>query len=358
MNKTQNDAIKMQIFLERYKNGEGSKIVSLFDSANRDIAKALKTTKGVYTKKRYQEIAQKVKESAKNLRGKIEGKTDAEGLISYELAQSKKLIADGLGKDVELTIPTVESVKAAALFKPATDTLTYQSYLDGIEQGLYNVWDSNLRTGYLTGMTTKEITKNVLGSTVGEGKLMDFGAIRSLRNSVYANTRTLLQSIAEEARMQVFAKNEDLLGDIAPDGKKYKFEYLATLDNRTCIVCGSMDGKKFATLAECPRLPQHRGCRCLVIPYFNVEGETRAAKGGPEDSKVTFEEWLKKQDEATQKDVLGKTRFEMFKSGDPISQFVDNGKVLTIEQLKEKDDLRYNFFNKGKAKTFEEAKER
>ena len=37
----------------------------------------------------------------------------------------------------------------------------------------------------------------------------------------------------------------------------------------------------------------------------------------------------------SQIDVLGKTRYKMFQDGVKISQFVDNGRVLTIEELNE-----------------------
>ena len=55
-----------------------------------------------------------------------------------------------------------------------------------------------------------------------------------------------------------------------------------------------------------------------------------------DSSKTTFEDWLEVQDEKTKIDVLGKTRFKLYQDGIKINQFVDNGKVLTIEQLNEK----------------------
>lgn len=62
------------------------------------------------------------------------------------------------------------------------------------------------------------------------------------------------------------------------------------------------------------------------------------------------------QDKETQLDVLGRTRFELFKNGEDIGQFVDNGKILTIKQLSEslmddkeiiknKDLLKYKYLD-------------
>jgi hypothetical protein len=68
-----------------------------------------------------------------------------------------------------------------------------------------------------------------------------------------------------------------------------------------------------------------------------LEGDERASAGGPVDARITFNDWLKTQDDATIKDILGPTRFAMFKNGTPINSFVENGATLTIEQLMKKE---------------------
>ena len=127
----------------------------------------------------------------------------------------------------------MEQIKTAALFKPIGDSLTYQSYLNGIQEGLYNTWDTAVRTGYLTGQTTQQIVRKVLGKAGKVGELTEPGTMQKLRNSVWANTRTALQSCAEETNEQVYRKNEQYFGN-----GEYKYEYLATLDNRTCLPAG------------------------------------------------------------------------------------------------------------------------
>ena len=127
----------------------------------------------------------------------------------------------------------MEQIKTAALFKPIGDSLTYQSYLNSIQEGLYNTWDTAVRTGYLTGQTTQQIVRKVLGKAGKVGELTEPGTMQKLRNSVWANTRTALQSFAEETNEQVYRKNEQYFGN-----GEYKYEYLATLDNRTCLPAG------------------------------------------------------------------------------------------------------------------------
>lgn len=308
------------------------------DKANAEIARYIKKTSGVYTKARYKEISKKLSEISRKLKESVSSGIDIDGLIEYELKKEKKLfksvegdIVKVNGGKINFIFPTVEQIKTSALFKPVADTMTYDSYLNGIEEGLYNVWDSAIRTGYLTGQTTQQIVNRVMGSVSPKTRLTNPSLMHSLRNSIYGNTRTVLQSFASETRNWVFEGNEKYFGDGTKNG--YKYIWVSVLDSRTCIVCGELDGKLFKSLKDAPSIPVHRGCRCILVPYFNIEGETRASRDGYVDSKVTFEEWLEGQDEKTQLEVLGRTRYEMFRNGTRMNQFVDNGEVLTLKEL-------------------------
>ena len=97
-----------------------------------------------------------------------------------------------------------------------------------------------------------------MGGISQEAKITHANAMQALRNSIYGNTRTVLQSFATETRNRVFEENEEYFGDVET---KYKYEYLATLDARTCLVCGDLDGRLYEKIEDAPSLPQHRGCR-------------------------------------------------------------------------------------------------
>ena len=342
MNKVEKSMIKFAIDFERYKNGQADDVLKLLDKANAEIARYMRQTKSVATKARYREVMRKIREISDALQEKVESGTDIDGIIDYELKKQEKIL--GLAKDyikdikggrIDFLYPSLEQIKTAALFKPI-DTkygLTFQSYLENISSGLYNTWDTAVRTGYLTGQTTQQIVKNVMGEAGRIGQLTKFGTMKTLRNSVYANTRTALQSFANETMQRVYKDNEKYFGD----GKsKYKYKYLATLDNRTCLVCAALDGKLYKSLEDIPSLPQHRGCRCNVIPFFDIENDVRESKDGYVSSKVTFADWLEEQDADIQKEVLGATRYKMYKDGAKITDFVDNGETLTLAELKKK----------------------
>jgi hypothetical protein len=99
-----------------------------------------------------------------------------------------------------------------------------------------------------------------------------------------------------------------------------------------------MDQVVYKTLEEAPHLPQHRLCRCLVTPEVKgLEGfdedDQRASMDGPVPASTSYSDWLAKQDAETQQDILGKSRFELYQAGTPITKFVDNGHILTLKEL-------------------------
>jgi hypothetical protein len=171
-------------------------------------------------------------------------------------------------------------------------------------------------------------------------------------------------------------------------------QWLATLDHRTCLICGAYDGKIWTKdrLYEVKVPPAHPNCRCVLIPYIDI-GEGIDADGGtrPAEAKnfdllakkkyeanphakkkynelsheyrrklryaaiedfqrqtgnppykqtkggITFADYLKSQPESFQREWLGKTRFELFQSGKlSLDQMVrpDKGFKRTIAELR------------------------
>lgn len=85
-----------------------------------------------------------------------------------------------------------------------------------------------------------------------------------------------------------------------------KYEILATLDSKTCNVCGDLDNKVYEVGEEVTGVnmpPFHPLCRCTTVPHYDdtpTEGLTRAARD-PETGKtyevpadMSYTEWRKK----------------------------------------------------------------
>jgi uncharacterized protein with gpF-like domain len=56
----------------------------------------------------------------------------------------------------------------------------------------------------------------------------------------------------------------------------FQLRYLATLDGRTCLVCGPDDGRLFKRDEPRPSLPRHINCRCVYVPVTPTWRQTGA----------------------------------------------------------------------------------
>lgn len=266
---------------------------------------------------------------SKNLRDDIDKDMYVEDFIDYELQAQSKLYKKYFKKNGKnFRFPTLEQAVTTATFGSYTDSSSYANYLESLESQFFNVWDSNVREGYLLGTPTQKIVSKVVGKQAQNAKLAEAGAMQQFKNSVMANTRTALQAMANDTRKLVMQKNEDLI-----DG----YQWVGTLDRRTCLVCGSLDGKEKKKITDFGNQPPiHFNCRCLILPKINGydeldDDDTRASENGEVSGKITYNDWLKSQPENIQKEVLGVTRFERFQKENDVSEFVNDGKVVPLK---------------------------
>lgn len=104
--------------------------------------------------------------------------------------------------------------------------------------------------------------------------------------------------------------------------------------SKTCAACIADEGQLYP--ADEP-LPDHPRGRCVPVPV----------PPGTEPPKwVRGEEWLAKQPEATQRTILGKKRYDLWKEGTPLTDFAhvtDNvtwGQGLGVTPLKDIGQVR------------------
>ena len=105
-----------------------------------------------------------------------------------------------IGADINFIKPSSKQVFEAALFIPLSDTATFESFLNSFENGLFSIWDSAIRTGYITGQSTKEVVKEVLGRVNKDG-IREEGLIKSLK--------TLLRKIHAQLCRRLQTKHID-----------------------------------------------------------------------------------------------------------------------------------------------------
>lgn len=174
--------------------------------------------------------------------------------------------------------------------------------------------------------------------------------------------RTFCLSASNYARDQIV---KDKFADVVSGWRR-----CVVLDGRTCVACGSMDGKTYGLNDPKPALPAHWRCRCLYLPVtvtwrslgididefeggdettvkhsartvHHKDGSTSTAfkvkEVGHVPAGTTYEQWMKMQldeDPAFVRQVLGKTRFELFKAGKlNLSGMVTNGRIKRLSEL-------------------------
>lgn len=157
----------------------------------------------------------------------------------------------------------------------------------------------------------------VTGSSFNE--LIDDYSVRfnTFDRGLEADAETLGSSLGEQYERIIFTKNKDVIK---------RFMWSSMLDTSTCILCGSLDGHLYDDITNVPIYPAHTACRCrlLVLPDFVKDDE----------AKVTYTEWFERQTDKKKYAILGKTRFQLYEQGMKIKQFVNNGKITPLKDLK------------------------
>lgn len=255
----------------------------------------------------------------------------------YEVAYQADTIGGWVG--VNFTEPTIGQVWAAAQFQPmalSTSPIDFGKLMDDWGVDEVNRLVMGVKSGFVEGLTTRQIIKNV----VGDGGLADI----SLRNAK-SIAHTALMHVATEARFAVYEENEDVV---------IGYEWVSTLDSRTSTICRARDGQVFLFTDKFqPKPPAHINCRSSTAPKlspeFDVfdEGATRASKGADGGKQVSadlsYYEWLKRQPANFQDEILGNTKGAIFRNaGLTPEQFraitVDDlGRPLTLEEMAARD---------------------
>lgn len=101
-------------------------------------------------------------------------------------------------------------------------------------------------------------------------------------------SRTEIMRASNLGALATYEANQDILQGV---------EFISAKDERTCPVCGGLDGRIFkfgSTTGYAP--PVHPGCRCSLLPVLQDEALMRAVAG----KRVTYQEWANARGVAVQ----------------------------------------------------------
>ena len=234
-----------------------------------------------------------------------------------------------------------------------------QQAFNRIAESSVQVFRSTVEDGLLTGETTPQMVKALIGNSKINDKanilqMVQKGGILTTPpvNQVRTLVRTSVNQVANTASLNVYRANSDIT-------KKYR--YTATLDNRTTAVCGALDGRVFE-YEKGPKPPQHFNCRSTIVPEIDYENlpfdppptaRKRATADGQMSADTDYASWLYMQPNKVQARILGGSfnketnkyegAFRYFqrlagKDNDPrqaLAKFVRaDGSRITLSQLK------------------------
>lgn len=240
------------------------------------------------------------------------------------------------GSGVTLAVPTGPAAFALANSVPLSATgdllLPWVSKMTSEEVDQIN---KVILRGYSEGWTNDQLTTMLRGT-----KALNYtdGLLPRMGKHNATIVRTAIQHVASTAREQVWRDNEDVID---------RYRWVATLDSRTSPTCRTLDGQEFE-LGKGPRPPIHPNCRSTTIAVIKgleglLDNLQRASADGQVPANLTYYEWLKTQPAAFQEDVLGPSRYKMFKRDDMTAdkfaklQLNSAFQPLTLEEIAKRD---------------------
>lgn len=260
---------------------------------------------------------------------------DLQELAKYEVKWAADTMADSIG--VDFTTPSPEQVWSAVKFQPlALDgkPAEFMQMVKGWKETEVARLVQGVKSGFVRGLTTRQIVKNV----VGHGGLGDV----SERHAATV-VRTALNHVSTQARLMTLEKNSDVVE---------RYEWVSTLDSRTSATCRSRDGQKYE-FGKGPLPPAHANCRSSISPMVSAEfdfldaGAKRAARGADGgmqiDANTSYYDFLRQQPAWFQNEALGPVRGAIFRNaGMTAEEFrvasVDGfGRPLTLKEMAETD---------------------
>ena len=334
--------VQSQIANMRHSNAVARDILSLLNKADLEIINKIQNaTDGTFSKRRLEAVLKEIR--------KINNRTYAEaynemesGMLAFASHSAEvagALLSTQLPVGFNVFSITKQQIAAIVSETPIRVGInsamlldeTFKVLLDGKNKAVMGA----IRLGMVSGESSHEITRRLKGTAAAQYR---DGILEGGRRDMFNLAHTVVQHTNNQAALATYRANSDVLNG---------FVDVATFDSRTCLFCMSKSGQTFPLEGQGPTW--HIGCRCFTIPLVKsfkelgidapeFDAGSRASKSGVVSADLSFNDWLKGENKATQVDLLGPKRAELFRSGGlTLDKFTDaSGKTYTLDALKEK----------------------
>ena len=339
-----NSTIRRAHYIEMFKNNDVRRILLLLNAVDSDLQKQIFARAGKsynMTSKRLELMQRDVKESVA-LGQQILSKSMNETALEFskeEVNWTVNTLTKAVPSPVapQFVYPSATQVLASIKATPYSNT-TMQQFIKGWADNKLHRFNNALKLGFIQGKGVEDIARGLFGTRALQ---YTDGLANMSRREIRTGVRTAINHFSQTAREETYKANEEFVKGI---------QWVSTLDARTTLICIGLDGKidlldESVMELNGQRPPAHFNCRSTTVPVLKSLKElglserefstsTRASMNGQVSAKETYSTWFAKQDEKFQKSVLGKGRYELYKSGEiKLDGFADNGRTITLAQL-------------------------
>lgn len=316
--------IEHRVGVERYSKQLTRDLIKLLSAAEDDVStQILKRFERIgvedHTGVRLKELLTRIRAINTEAHARIDGSlfNALDELAANETIFAQSLYGLSFAAREDIRILGNEQLKAILRTKPLNGRFLkdWTQYLD---QASYATIEQQIRIGMAEGEGTEQIIRRLVGTRTNA---FGDGAYTVTRRRAEMVVRTSVNHVSNAAHYETIRENPDLFPQYA---------WLSILDNRTTPICRQRAGKVYRA-GKGPVPPAHPSCRSTIV----------AVDPGDEDETPvpTYSEWMDRQPAAVQKDVLGPTRYRLWKKGGlELDRFTNRrGDQITLEGLKKRD---------------------
>lgn len=258
---------------------------------------------------------------------------ELEEISIYDAAILAALIGLDLGREIKLSSEErlISYINRSIMTLKTGQRITAGTWKDFADKNAASATESVVSivaAGYSNGQTSRQISEHV--DQASKGFLLDAAGALLFTGLIHMANRALELTLDDSG-----------IDDVV---------FVATLDNRTTLLCASLDGKRYKMSdMKKPVPPLHWRCRSRLLPAAVIDkNDTREALNAgavegeykKENIKYTqYDEWLRKQPLWYQEETLGVEKAQIFREGKlSFAQFVDlAGRPLTLAELRALD---------------------
>lgn len=335
-------ASRHAILVTRYANGVDNDVEKEIRAALRKVGKIIEELYSPdLTAARLKRLQEQIKELLQGeYRSIFDGlNEDLNDFIEQEIEFNQQMFENAVDADInEPTLPSVlRSYRGNLMDVEVGTQLTPTQALNQYGKAKIKQINQTVKDAYTDGKTSAQLQRDIRNIVPLQAR--QAGSL----------ARTLTNTASSVARFEHMFGNLDIF-----EG----YEWVATLDSRTSLICMGRDGIIYEFNRTNPIPPAHWGCRSTIVPKvkdeYNLIGEVQGERpsGGSDGQKLvsaqsTYGGWLRKQSIEFQNEVLGVDRAKLFRNGKlSIDKFTnDKGRVYTLKELKRLNPIAFERAN-------------